>query len=223
MIDQRHFGEIDGIPEGSTFINRKALHDSGVHKPLQAGISGSGKGGADSVVLSGGYDDSDRGEIIEYTGEGGKAENSSKHIKDQVLSKGNLGLAISKDNGFPVRVIRGSNLTSKHAPKIGYKYGGLYRVEDWWTDKVDGFKVFRYKLVKIEPLILSEKVPIALKLTGQVSGVTARRQKFQTLRIIRDTKKSLEIKAFYNYSCQICSLRLEGPIGPYAEAAHIKP
>lgn len=39
---------------------------------MQAGISGSGEEGADSVVVSGGYeDDEDYGDVIVYTGHGG--------------------------------------------------------------------------------------------------------------------------------------------------------
>lgn len=57
--------------EGTNFVNRQELRESGVHLPTQAGISGSALEGADSIVLSGGYeDDRDEGEVIVYTGEG---------------------------------------------------------------------------------------------------------------------------------------------------------
>lgn len=37
----RVFGEIEGIPVGTSFATRKEAAASGIHKPLQAGISGS--------------------------------------------------------------------------------------------------------------------------------------------------------------------------------------
>ncbi len=45
----RIFGEITGIPEGSEFENRFYLSQYGVHRPLQAGISGSQTEGADDT------------------------------------------------------------------------------------------------------------------------------------------------------------------------------
>jgi putative restriction endonuclease len=53
----RVFGEIDGIPEGTLFPNRAALAAAGIHRPTQAGTSGAAKAGADSIVLSDGYED----------------------------------------------------------------------------------------------------------------------------------------------------------------------
>src|SRR5829696_2889895 len=51
------FGHIPGYPVGSWFENRAELADAGVHRHRQAGISGSSSQGADSIVLSGGYED----------------------------------------------------------------------------------------------------------------------------------------------------------------------
>ena len=53
----RTFGHIDGTFIGDIFDNRVALAKSGIHPPTQAGISGGSKEGADSIVLSGGYED----------------------------------------------------------------------------------------------------------------------------------------------------------------------
>ena len=69
----RNFGEIDGYSEGRIFTDRKELHDAGVYAPLVAGISGSQTEGADSIVMSGGYeDDEDNGDFVIYTGHGGQ-------------------------------------------------------------------------------------------------------------------------------------------------------
>ena len=63
----RTFGEIKNIAVGTEFPSRAALAASGIHKPTQAGISGSTTAGADSIVVSGGYeDDEDYGDYIIY-------------------------------------------------------------------------------------------------------------------------------------------------------------
>ena len=56
---ERTFGEIPGYPEGSYFGTRLELSQAGLHRPLVAGISGSGRIGANSVVLAGGYEDTE--------------------------------------------------------------------------------------------------------------------------------------------------------------------
>ena len=71
----RIFGPIPGIEVGATFPDRTSAAKVGVHRPLRAGISGSGAEGADSIVVSGGYeDDQDFGDEIIYTGHGGSAD-----------------------------------------------------------------------------------------------------------------------------------------------------
>jgi putative restriction endonuclease len=70
--DDRHFGDIADVHVGAVFASRAELAQARVHRPLVAGISGSGAEGADSIVLSGGYeDDEDYGDLIVYTGHGG--------------------------------------------------------------------------------------------------------------------------------------------------------
>jgi putative restriction endonuclease len=73
------FGHIPGYRVGSWFENRAELADAGVHRHRQAGISGSSSQGADSIVLSGGYeDDEDHGGVIVYTGYGGTPPQASR-------------------------------------------------------------------------------------------------------------------------------------------------
>ena len=80
------FGHIPGYPVGSWFENRAELADAGVHRHRQAGISGSASEGADSIVLSGGYeDDQDIGDVIVYTGYGGRDPATGKQVSDQGL------------------------------------------------------------------------------------------------------------------------------------------
>jgi putative restriction endonuclease len=48
------FGELLNYPVGTTFRSRRELSAARVHRPLMAGISGNGRDGADSIVVSGG-------------------------------------------------------------------------------------------------------------------------------------------------------------------------
>ena len=121
-------GHISGVKIGQTFPDRRALHDANVHRGLMQGIAPDGS----SIVLAGGYvDDEDEGEIIIYTGEGGRDPNSGRQISNQTLTKGNKALAQNYVKGEPVRVIRSSRLDSKYAPTSGYRYDGLYRIEEY--------------------------------------------------------------------------------------------
>lgn len=88
-MGKRIFGELPGVHEGAEFPSRKELHAAGVHLPTQAGISGSANEGADSIVLSGGYeDDHDEGDVIVYTGHGGRDQQTGKQVADQTLTQG---------------------------------------------------------------------------------------------------------------------------------------
>lgn len=150
------FGELDGHPEGEWFDSRKSLAASGIHRPLQAGICGSPDEGAESIVLSGGYeDDIDNGEIIIYTGHGGRDPSNGSQVEDQMFTRQNLALANNKELDLPVRVIRGYEHASEYSPKTGYRYDGLYEVEDYWIALgKSGFRIYHFRLVKInsEPL-----------------------------------------------------------------------
>ena len=216
-MGKRVFGHIEGVPVGSVFASRRELFDAGVHRQLQAGIAGSEKHGAESIVLSGGYeDDHDLGEEIIYTGQGGRDAASGAQVRDQELNRGNRALALSHLHGLPVRVIRGGRSASRYGPADGYRYDGLYRVEDYWKERGrSGFAVWRYRLVQIrEHALVAEE---------QAAYDAAPRREGTILRIVRDTEAARRIKRLYGYRCQVCGLRLEGTAGPYAEAAHIRP
>jgi putative restriction endonuclease len=207
------FGELPGFPPGSLFEDRHALAVSGVHRPPQAGICGRAEEGAESIVLSGGFvDDIDRGDEILYTGQGGRDPTSGRQVGPQRLSRGNLALANSLRHGLPVRVIR-------RVDGGGYRYDGLYRVEDYGPDiGEDGFLIWRFKLVALETSLMQERVR---ELPGLYE--VARRCDVIISRVIRDTAVTRSVKRLYDYRCQVCGVQLDTPPGPYAEAAHIRP
>jgi putative restriction endonuclease len=149
-MKKRIFGEIEGFPEGSIFDSRLALSWAGVHRPTQAGISGTSLEGADSIVISGGYeDDVDNGVEIIYTGHGGNDPETGKQIGDQHLDRGNRALAVSKEQGLPVRVIRRTKKASASSSPE-YSYDGLYKVINYWSEKgKSGYIVYRFHLVKV--------------------------------------------------------------------------
>jgi putative restriction endonuclease len=217
----RLFGHVPDYPEGSLFESRTELNASRVHAPTQAGISGSQTEGAESIVLSGGYeDDADHGDVIIYTGHGGRDPITGQQTHDQPFTRGNRALALSKQNGLPVRVIRGSNHDTPYSPPSGYSYDGLYVVEDFWHEVGrSGFIIWRFRLVKIP-----EETTPGLSIAEEPAeySVPSRREA-RVSRIIRDTAQARAIKALYDYRCQMCGTRLECPAGPYAEAAHIRP
>lgn len=210
------FGHIDGIKLGTQFLNRRELFNSGVHRQLQAGISGNSLEGANSIVLSGGYiDDKDYGNEIVYTGHGGRDETTGKQVSDQQLILGNKALVISFENSLPVRVTRGFKLSSEYAPDKGYRYDGLYKIQKYWSEKgEEGFLIWRFNLVALDDCAVIESFN---------KNTQTKRKMVISNRIVRNQDFARKIKELYDYKCQICGFRIETPVGYYAEAAHIIP
>lgn len=207
------FGHLPGIPPGAVFPSRRALFDAGLHRTPQAGIYHASKEPAESIVVSGGYeDDQDTGDEIIYTGHGGRNE-AGRQVADQRWTHGNLALARSCDGGFPVRVIRGARGKPEHAPESGYRYDGLFRVDSYWTQTgKSGFQVCRYRLVQMESVLLSDP-----------SLATPARMPVTIQRIVRNTAVTDYLKELHEYRCQVCGTVIETLAGPYAEGAHIRP
>ena len=217
------FGHIDGVSVGDIFPNRRALHESGVHRPIQAGISGREKEGAESIVVSGGYeDDEDFGHVIIYTGAGGRNPDSGKQVEDQKFKRGNKALALNKAKGLPVRVIRAYDPKANvhETPWDGYRYDGLFQVADFWAEKgQSGFSVWRFRLEAIDEHTGTESPEDVVEEPLTIPG----RKVTVTNRIIRDNQITRKVKAIHKNKCQVCDVVLDTPLGPYAEAAHIKP
>ncbi|KAG7442700.1 SRA-YDG [Guyanagaster necrorhizus] len=152
-VKHNKFGDIDGYPVGSHWNTRKECANAGVHTQHTAGIVGSLHEGAISVCTSRYYGDDDLGDVLIYVGTGGQRSQfgipTGEQIENQsFLHPSNAALALSKEKGNPVRVIRGPG-KSVYAPVQGYRYDGLYTVEDYWYDKgPEGFLQCKFRLVR---------------------------------------------------------------------------
>ncbi|MFF4501824.1 YDG/SRA domain-containing protein [Streptomyces sp. NPDC001401] len=218
------FGTLPGSDVGQAFTDRRALAATRVHRPLQAGICGTAQQGAESIVVSGGYeDDEDYGDVIVYTGQGGRDPDTGRQVRDQELTRGNAALVTSLTTGAPVRVVRGAGGEPKYSPTSGLRYDGLFRVEDYWSERGRaGYLVWRYRLTQLP--LTEPTPPLAIPASRQPEGQqTPGRTKVTTQRIVRSTAVADFVKHAHDYTCQVCDIRLTTPTGAYAEAAHIQP
>ncbi|MQL78777.1 hypothetical protein Taro_011207 [Colocasia esculenta] len=166
-IPPDHFGPItreydpkygEGVYVGRTWDDRMECRQWGAHFPHVAGIAGQSDYGAQSVALSGGYeDDEDHGEWFLYTGSGGRDLSGNKRTNkeqsfDQKFEKLNQALRVSCLKGYPVRVVRShKEKRSSYAPEKGVRYDGVYRIEMCWRKVgIQGYKVCRYLFVRCD-------------------------------------------------------------------------
>ena len=221
-MPDRFFGEIPQAPQATTWPTRQALSEAGIHRPTMGGISGTKVDGADSIVVSGGYeDDQDLGDEIIYTGAGGNDPGTGKQIAHQELDQpGNAGLVTSQLEGLPVRVIRGAKGDRAWSPTSGYRYDGLYRVTDHWSEVGrSGWRIWRFRLVRLEPQEAAPYIPTINLPAGNPNPTTTTGI---TTRVVRSTEVSRAVKALYDDYCQVCDVRLEVPGGSVSEGAHIR-
>lgn len=211
---KRTFGPVEGVAVGSIYKTREELRKAGIHKPLQGGISGSANEGAESIVLSGGYPDDEFNEdSILYTGSGKRDPRTGALIEDQELVGGNKALAKSCDDGLPVRVIQALGVRRKQLPTQGYRYEGIYYIENYSrVTGVDGYKIWQFRLVR-----QSEAE------SSVYDNSTQKRVLTSVQRLVRNTLIANTVKQLYQYKCQICGTRIETPGGFYSEGAHIRP
>ena len=138
---------------GDAFVSRVDLSLSGMHRPRRAGIGGTTADGAESIVLSGMYeDDVDLGNCILYAGHGGRSTKTGRQTADQTLNRYNAALMRSYETGRLIRLIRGATLRNEFAPQTGYRYEGLYQIE--LVERVrgkSGFWIWQFKLVQQQP------------------------------------------------------------------------
>ena len=166
-------------------------------------------------MTEGGYE-------IVYTGQGGRNEKGI-HIKDQELKRGNLALVKNELEGLPIRVIRGAHKKSTYAPPSGYRYDGLYRVDSHWSEVGNsGFKIWRYRLLKIEDDSIDIERTDPTNPLALGSNTKPIRKISMVQRIVRDTEIAKGVKKHYDYACQVCGMKIPTAGGFYAEAAHIR-
>lgn len=233
-MSDRIYGHIPGVPVGELFVGRLQLSKSGVHRATQAGITGAAGEPAESIVVSGGYeDDQDDGHTIVYTGMGGRDPSSGRQTSDQQFDRGNAALVQSCVTGTPVRVIRGATKKSEgvfNAPEKGYRYDGLYRVESYTHERgVSNFLVCRFILVQIEedaPVILEKPEPkgsVVKSPPPEYDADPPVRVSTVVQRVVRNSKLGEWVKKYYDFHCQRCGKRINAANGFYAECAHIRP
>jgi putative restriction endonuclease len=216
-----YYGEVPECPAGTVFKDRREAYDAGVHRTTQAGIAGQAEG-TQSICLSDGYsDDKVQGDLITYTGFGGRDANTGRHIADQKLEKGNLGLVENYKLGRPVRVlVRESVLTGKRSD-TAYLYLGLFTVAGWSWGERDAFKVLIYQLRAVAGDSLVPGDVAAALVRGE--DLPTQRRSSSVNRIIRNFDVAASVKRLYDNTCQICGTRLLTAAGPYSEGAHIRP
>ncbi|XWS57188.1 hypothetical protein CRYUN_Cryun09bG0152000 [Craigia yunnanensis] len=154
---RKRIGVVPGVEVGDIFFFRMEMCLIGLHAPIMAGIDYMGlkvsqdeEPVAVSIVSSGGYEDnSEDGDVLIYSGQGGNVYKKGMKITDQKLERGNLALEKSLHRGNEVRVIRGVKDIANLMGKI-YVYDGLYKIQESWVDKgKSGCNVFKYKLVRL--------------------------------------------------------------------------
>ncbi|KAH7884610.1 SRA-YDG [Phlebopus sp. FC_14] len=148
----RVFGHVEGWPVYSTFPSKELLAQAGIHAQRMAGIHGDIKDGAFSICLSEGYEDNvDNGTTITYVGSGGQDENGEQVADQSFDHPPNQALLVSSVTKRPVRVVRGKSSTSYYSPKKGYRYDGLYVVDEAaMVIGKKGFRMCTFKLRRIE-------------------------------------------------------------------------
>ncbi len=215
------YGEVPDCPPGTAFEDRREAYEAGVHRTTQAGIAGQADG-TQSICLSDGYsDDRIQGDLISYTGFGGRDANTGRHIADQQLVKGNLGLIENYKLGRPVRIlVKESVLTSKKSD-TEYIYLGLFTVTSWSWGIRDGWKILIYQLRAVSGESLAPEEVAAALVRGE--DIPTQRRRSNINRIVRNYDVAASVKRLYDNSCQICSTRLVTAAGPYSEGAHIRP
>ncbi|MFF0967601.1 YDG/SRA domain-containing protein [Streptomyces sp. NPDC003703] len=225
-------GDVPNVEASQEFSTRRQAHEAGVHRPLQAGICGTKKAGAESIVVSGGYkDDEDYGDVIVYTGHGGQ-DSAGNQVSDQSLDdSGNAALVTSYLEGLPVRVLRGYQAGTPYAPASGYRYDGLYRVTNYGSKLgIDGFLIWQFRLEAYDDTPTPQatqqpelpSAPAESESAGVVGNETPERITSTVQRIVRSSAVKRQVKEWHDNRCQICDQRIEVPGGSYSEGAHIR-
>lgn len=165
----------------------------------------------------------EEGKILDYTGQG-RIEDG-----DQKWNIFNLGIRIAHEEQIPVHVFE--TLPSTTPQK--YKYHGEWYVTQFREIYVEEEKRKQLRFsISARPIMDTKKgvrdVSVNPTVDPDESSVDTDeppiRVQAKTIRIIRDTKKSRELKEFYNHKCQVCSKQLyKAEDSFYSEAHHLRP
>jgi putative restriction endonuclease len=218
------FGEIPGVVVGTTFATRREVSEAGIHRALQAGIVGTGATGAESIVVSGGYeDDVDNGWELVYTGHGGR-DGSGRQVSDQSFeSPGNAALQTSLLTGAPVRVVRGAHRGSVYAPQSGYRYDGLFLVEKAWRERGrSNHLICRYRMVSADTPVTAVHDVEAPVVEAPNGSAAPERRTSTSQRLVRSIQVAEYVKNVHDHTCQACGTRLTIGTRAYSEGAHIR-
>lgn len=200
------FGAVYGVPIGARFTDRRSLYDAAVHRDIRRSICGGHDGhrGAESVLIADGHEDvRDLGQIVYFTGVG-QRDGRGRPTADQEFSGLNGLLATNAQTAQPVRCVR--------AVAGEYEYAGLAVVEDAFTRlSTTGFCICQFRLRLLNP---DPNLPVASP---------GRRVLTTHYQLVRDPSVPSRVKALYDYTCQVCRIRIDTLAGPYSEGAHLVP
>ncbi|ROW18196.1 hypothetical protein VPNG_00162 [Cytospora leucostoma] len=129
-VQQQHPANVighNGHTPADWFANRFAALFHGAHGAPRAGVAGSIRDGAHSVVLAGAYRglDIDQGNVIYYCASGSIENRDPLRLANTPAIR---HLRRSAATGQPVRVLRSASGGGAHAPGVGIRYDGLYQV-----------------------------------------------------------------------------------------------
>jgi hypothetical protein len=136
---------------GTWWPTQLAVLRDGGHGSSQAGITSQPDKGAFSVIMAGGLDSKsnpypniDEGDKVWYCG----TDNLKTEINEP--SPETNAMILNFENKRPVRLFRSSNLGTQFAPEKGFRYDGLYQVDDFelMDPPEQTRKRHRFKLVR---------------------------------------------------------------------------
>ncbi|KAL9066807.1 MAG: hypothetical protein Q9161_007313 [Pseudevernia consocians] len=138
----------DGLTVGQWFPFRICALNAGAHGATQAGIAGSEKTGAFSVVVSSDYDDLDKdeGDVLLYSGSNSAL---NEDPANPVMTHATRAMQRSYNDHRPIRVLRTAGGKWRNCPAKGIRYDGLYRIiSDGIARNGRGGAYVRFKLVR---------------------------------------------------------------------------
>ncbi|KAK8038867.1 hypothetical protein PG993_007278 [Apiospora rasikravindrae] len=149
----KEFGH-NGLSVGQWFAMRLVALHHGAHGASQAGISGSQKTGAFSIVAGNSIYhefDQDQGDVLYYSAPRAHENKDPDHLG--TASSGSLALRASHSSRKPVRVLRsagGGGSDNDWLPRCGIRYDGLYRIDAVREKKnASGGLYEQFKLVRL--------------------------------------------------------------------------